>query len=141
MPSAFCAGRSEKLKSTDSSLASCDTACHEGTTKMSRGPQVNDLSPTRLVPCPSTAQKIVASVARYGCPLKPFGRNWRYAPIVGSGGPPVFALRYSNLKPWRGSGAPLFVICTSLSRCGSYGYFIVDDSTGRTDGAPSSSPS
>ena len=37
-PSACCAARSDMLKSTDSSLASCDTAIHDGTTNTSRGP-------------------------------------------------------------------------------------------------------
>ena len=55
-PSAFCAARSEKLKSTESSCASCATGCHDGTTKTSRGPHANDSSPTCERPRPSTAQ-------------------------------------------------------------------------------------
>src|SRR5258705_4811463 len=53
-PSAFCAARSDALKRTASSLASCDTGCHDGTTKISRGPHSKVCDPTRLRPRPST---------------------------------------------------------------------------------------
>src|SRR5205807_10211489 len=53
-PSAFCAARSKKLKSTLSSSASCATGCHDGTTKTSRGPHANDSLPTCDRPRPST---------------------------------------------------------------------------------------
>src|SRR5262249_21745668 len=55
-PSAFWAGLSEKLNSTASCCTSWATGLQEGTTKISFGRHAKELLPTRLVPCPSTAQ-------------------------------------------------------------------------------------
>src|SRR5262245_51002941 len=82
-PNAICTGRSDMLKSTASSDAWCHTGAHDGATKMSRGDQSNVVPAIVVLPCPSTAQKIVASVARYGVPLKPLGSSCMNAPIVG----------------------------------------------------------
>ena len=51
-PSAFCTGRSEKLNSTASSVASCATGFHEGTTKMSRACHGNRCVADRLCAAP-----------------------------------------------------------------------------------------
>src|SRR5690606_27508087 len=63
-PSFRCTTRSEKLKRTASTSASCRTVRQLGTTKTSRGPHSRTSPSTMLRPRPSTGVKTVASVER-----------------------------------------------------------------------------
>src|SRR5262249_55244061 len=54
-----------------------------GSTKMSFGPQSNDLSPIRVGPRFSVTQNTVASVERYGFDLNFAGSNWMKVAMVG----------------------------------------------------------
>src|SRR5688572_6518130 len=53
-PSAFCAGRSEKLNSTESAPASCSTRLHDGATNTSFSSHSKVLPSMRVRPRPST---------------------------------------------------------------------------------------
>src|SRR4029453_8426710 len=100
MPSATCAGWSEIENSTESVVVWGGYRFQGGTTNTSLGPHSSTWSSTLVVPPPSVQTKMVPSVDRYFSPLKPFGRSARWAPIVGSTGPPLIGLAYGKRAPW-----------------------------------------
>src|SRR5688572_23580018 len=115
-PIASCPGRSEKEKSTVSSLASSTSGYQEGTTNVSRGSKEYRSWPMVTLPVPSTTENTMPSVQRYACVLNPFGSSWMKAAMVGIAWPPVSGLMNSIFQPWQASGSWSFAIMASDSR-------------------------
>src|SRR5258706_9853876 len=84
-PSAFCAGRSEKLNNTASVSAACATLLHDGATNTSFAFHSKVCVSMRLRPRPSTTQYTVPSVERKALPRKFCGSSCTNAPMVGIG--------------------------------------------------------